>query len=79
MPTGRVLETRGNIVAISIGSEDCVRVGDTYTVVRGKTYVGRLRVTKVYKGQSVAEFDAEYPGDGAPAATGDTVKLLDRR
>jgi hypothetical protein len=79
MPTGRVLETRGNIVAISIGSEDGVRVGDTYTVVRGKTYVGRLRVTKVYKGQSVAEFDAQYPGDGAPAATGDTVKLLDRR
>jgi hypothetical protein len=27
----------------------------------------------------VAEFDAQYPGDGAPAATGDTVKLLDRR
>jgi len=70
---GRILEVRGNILALSVGSEDGVRVGDTYNLRRGPEYVGQCKVTKVYKGQSVAEFDAEYPGNAAPPQTGDVA------
>jgi hypothetical protein len=70
---GRILEVRGNILALSVGSEDGVRVGDIYNLRRGAEYVGQCKVTKVYKGQSVAEFDAEYPGNAAPPQTGDVA------
>ena len=70
---GRILEVRGNILALSVGSEDGVRTGDIYNLRRGAEYVGQCKVTKVYKGQSVAEFDAEYPGNAAPPQTGDVA------
>ena len=36
-----------NVVVISVGAEDGVKVGFTYTVSRGNSYVATLKITKV--------------------------------
>jgi hypothetical protein len=45
---------RTNIVVISIGSEDGVKVGYRYVVSRGSTYVGMIEVTSTEAKQSAA-------------------------
>ncbi len=44
---GQVLEVKGNVASISIGSADGVSEGMSFIVYRGKDYLGKLRVTMV--------------------------------
>lgn len=71
---GVVKQVRGNIVSISVGSGDGVRVGDVYQIRRGGTYVGQIKITNVYKDLAVGTFDDEYKGQGAPPMAGDAAE-----
>ncbi len=69
---------KGNLVVISIGSKDGVQAGDTYEIRRADLYVGQVTVTNVYKDRSVATFDTEYKGPGAPPQVNDTAERPER-
>ncbi|MHC4940561.1 MAG: hypothetical protein ACYTHK_16600 [Planctomycetota bacterium] len=73
---GRVLTVEnvaggGIIVILSVGSADKVAVGDEYRLSRGASFVGFAKVTRVYKDKSVAEFDTQNTGSGAPPQAND--------
>lgn len=73
---GRVLEVReaaGGVVllVLSVGRDDSVSVGDEYRISRGSSFVGFAKITRVLKDKAVAEFDTQFPGNGAPARNGD--------
>ena len=70
---GRVQNVRDNLVVISVGSKDGVRVGDTYHLRRGATHVGQIRIDKVEANMAVGVFDNAFAGDGAPPQTGDVA------
>jgi len=53
---------RGNLVQISVGSEDGVRAGDRYHIRRGSSYVGMITIDKVYRDQAVGSFDDVHKG-----------------
>lgn len=72
-PPGRVTAVKGNLVTISVGSEDGVRRGDVYHIRRGSDYVGQITITNVYKGLSVGEFDDRFVGPGGSPQNGDTA------
>lgn len=65
------VDTKLNIVVLSVGRTDGVKPGTTFTIHRGKTYVGRVVVDDVQKdhcaGYSKAELQAKTieVGDGA--------------
>ena len=69
--SGIVKSVKGNLVVISVGSDDGVRNGDTYQLRRGSTHVGQVTITKVYKDQAIGTFDTEFKGPGAPPQPGD--------
>ena len=69
--SGQVSAVKGNLVTISVGSEDNVRRGDTYNIRRGSDYVGQMTITKVYKNMAVGEFDTRFTGPGGSPAVGD--------
>jgi len=71
--TGVVLAVKGNLVSISVGSADGVKIGVDYHLRRGSQYVGRMRIKSVMKNQSVGEFDEEFAGSGAPPQVNDTA------
>ncbi len=71
---GRVMSVRGNLVVISVGSKDKVAIGDVYSIRRGSTFVGQMKVTKVYADQAVGEFDDRFTGPGAAPQAGDTAE-----
>jgi hypothetical protein len=64
---------RDDLVVISLGSADGVRVGDLFHVRRGSAYVGRIRIDKVERNLSVGTFDSQFPGPGAPPQKRDVV------
>lgn len=70
---GRVIAVDGNLVSISVGSEDNVKMGDNYNLYRGSSYVGQIKIIKVMKSMAVGEFDTQYPGSGAPPQVDDTA------
>jgi len=70
---GKVLEVKGNIVVISVGSDDGVANGDTYQIRRGSSYVGELRITRVQKDLAVGLFDTQYTGSGGMPQVGDVA------
>jgi len=71
---GRVMSVRGNLVVISVGSKDKVAIGDVYSLRRGSTFVGQMKVTKVYADQAVGEFDDRFTGPGQAPQAGDTAE-----
>ncbi len=71
---GRVMSVRGNLVVLSVGSKDKVSVGDVYSIRRGSTFVGQMKVTKVYADQAVGEFDDRFTGPGQAPQAGDTAE-----
>ncbi|MHC4971935.1 MAG: YfbK domain-containing protein [Planctomycetota bacterium] len=70
---GRLTSVRDNLVVISVGSADGVRLGDIFHVRRGSTYVGHVTIQKVERNLSVGTFDSQFPGVGAPPQKGDVV------
>jgi len=68
---GVVNAVKGPLVSISVGSADKVRVGDSYDLSRGSSYVGRIKIVQVDKNLSVGQFDVMNPGSGAPPMAGD--------
>ena len=68
---GRVLNVRGNLVQISVGTKDKVRAGDLYHISRGSSYVGMIRITNVEKDSAVGTFDSDYSGPASPPQKGD--------
>ena len=62
-----------NIVLISVGSEDKVQIGYTFTVYRGGQYIGKLVIDKVGPDWSSGHMDRgltkEFPQRGDEAAT----------
>ena len=76
-PTGAngvVKSVKGNLVVLSVGSDDGVRNGDTYQIRRGSNHVGQVTVTRVYKDQSVGTFDTDFKGPAAPPQAGDAAE-----
>jgi hypothetical protein len=76
-PTGAngvVKSVKGNLVVLSVGSDDGVRNGDTYQIRRGSNHVGQVTVTRVYKDQSVGTFDTNFKGPAAPPQAGDAAE-----
>jgi hypothetical protein len=72
----KVATTQGDLVVLSVGSRDGVRVGHAFTIRRGVTFVGRAEVRKLYKSRCYAELDPEIRGVGAPPKVGDTAESL---
>ena len=70
---GVVNLVKGNLVSISVGSADKVRIGDNYNLSRGDKYVGRIRIISVDKNSAVGAFDNANPGSGAPPMAGDAA------
>jgi hypothetical protein len=70
---GKVLEVRGNMVTISVGSDDGALAGDTYHIRRGASYIGHVVLTEVHKDRSVGEFGVEFRGPGAPPRPDDVA------
>lgn len=68
---GRVVgvSSKMNLVVISVGEEDGVRIGFEFTVFRGSSYVGKLVVEKLYPRQAACRIvlektkDQVQPGD----------------
>ena len=68
---GRVVgvSNKINLVVISVGEEDGVKVGFEFTIYRGNTYVGKMVVEKVYPRQAAGHVvlektkDKVQPGD----------------
>ena len=54
------------LVGLSVGSSYGASKGDVYHLRRGSDYVGQLTLTKVYRVESVGEFDTRYTGSAAP-------------
>ena len=52
---GLVVQVRGRLVAINIGSDDGVHPQDTLEVVNGPRYLGRIRILKVKPDGAVGE------------------------
>ncbi len=69
---GLVLQVKGSLVLISVGSNDGVRIGDDLHVARGEKYVGTIRITKVEKDASVGR-TTDVKGSGFPPAANDRV------
>ncbi|MEE8106925.1 MAG: hypothetical protein V3T86_15430 [Planctomycetota bacterium] len=72
LPEGRVLQVKqgegglGIFVAISVGSKDNVRRGDTYQLSRGNQYVGSIKIIRVDRDSAYGRADEKYPGPGWP-------------
>jgi len=49
---GQILEVKGNVASISVGSADGVTEGMSFIVYRGKEYLGKLRITTVEPNRS---------------------------
>ena len=72
---GRVREVMGKLVGISVGSRDGVRTGDKYSLSRGGTFVGTIRITRVEKDLALGLVTST--GSGSPPQVGDTAKPSD--
>jgi len=70
---GQVIDIRGNLVGISVGSADGVRIGDIYSLRRGASFVGTIKIIRVEKNMAVGEFDQQFPGNGAPPQMNDVA------
>ena len=68
---GRVIAVRGSLVVVSVGRSDKVRIGDTYNLRRGATFVGQIKITRVEEDSAVGEFDTQFPGPGGSPQVGD--------
>jgi hypothetical protein len=73
LPEPHVTSVRGDLVVISLGSEDGVQIGDLFHLRRGDAYVGQVRINKVERALAVGTFDSRLPGTGAPPQRGDVV------
>lgn len=72
VPEGLVLQVKGSLVLISLGSNDGVRIGDDLHLSRGESYVGTIRITKVEKDAAVGR-TTDVKGSGFPPAANDRV------
>ncbi|MGH7162968.1 MAG: hypothetical protein ACREID_05750 [Planctomycetota bacterium] len=70
---GVVLAVKENLVTISVGANDKVRVGDEYHIRRGERYVGRITIRQVMKNMAVGNFDGEFKTDAAPPQMNDVA------
>jgi predicted RNase H-like nuclease (RuvC/YqgF family) len=70
---GVVLAVKNNLVSISVGSQDGVKMGDEYHLRRGGAYVGRIIIKSVMKNSAVGEFDESFTGSGAPPQVNDSA------
>jgi hypothetical protein len=70
---GKVLvaDAGANIIVISIGSEDGVKIGYRYTISRGNQFVATVEVTNVQAKQAAAK--VILPGRVGPARAGDDI------
>ncbi|MGQ0613824.1 MAG: hypothetical protein ACT4PV_08815 [Planctomycetaceae bacterium] len=70
---GVVRDVKGDLVGISVGTNDGVRMGDEYHLSRGGSYVGRITIIQVSKDLAVGRFDSANAGSGAPPQVGDST------
>jgi len=52
--------SRGNLIEISVGSDDGLRAGHTLEVFRGRSYLGRARVLRTSPDRAVAKLLKSY-------------------
>lgn len=63
----------GDLITLTVGRDDGVELGYPFTVVRGKTYIGRVVVRKVYKETCIARIDKSMLAPGRKIRAGDVV------
>jgi len=68
---GVVNNVKDDLVGISVGKADGVRMGDIYHIRRGSSYVGRIKIVKVTKDTAVGEFESQFAGSGKAPEVGD--------
>ncbi len=54
-----VVNKEYNFVVINLGSKDGVSLGDMFTLVRGKSSIGDIKVEKLHDSMSAAGFISE--------------------
>jgi predicted RNase H-like nuclease (RuvC/YqgF family) len=75
-PTGKVIAVEKSRIVLSCGSRGGLEVGDVVQLRRGSTYVGQAVVLRVDPEQSIAEFETEFTGKGAPPRPGDLAEVV---
>jgi uncharacterized membrane protein len=75
---GRVVgvSNRINLIVISVGEEDQVKVGFEFTIYRGNTYVGKMVVEKVYPRQAAGRVLLEKTKDKVQAGDSVTTQVF---
>lgn len=66
---GKVVETDGNLLSISVGSADGVKENMVFVVFRGDDYVGDLRISTVRPNEAAGELTKSV----SPAQPGDQI------
>ena len=74
--SGIVRMKKNNLVAISVGSDDGVKMDYLFHVYRGDNYLGRLIVTYVDPDVSLAQIQEKYTSDPASIKEGDNVSTI---
>lgn len=70
---GLVQGVAGDLVRIDRGRDDGVEIGFPFSVVRGKTYIGYLRIVEVRKESATARIVKNMSPDGLTVRQGDRV------
>ncbi|MCA8962460.1 MAG: LysM peptidoglycan-binding domain-containing protein, partial [Planctomycetes bacterium] len=71
--SGRVVAVRPDLVILSVGSDDGVRIGDRFTIFRNAQFVARARVEKTTPDLAGARI--EFAKEDDPARVGDASVL----
>ena len=66
---GKVVETDGRLLSVSVGSADGVKENMVFVVYRGKDYVGDLRISTVRPNEAAGELIQSV----RPAQPGDRI------
>ena len=69
------IDRRGDelFVTVGLGGRDHVEPEIEFRLSRGTSFVGFAKVTRVEWDHSIAKFDSEFIGRGAPPREGDRV------
>ncbi len=75
-PKGKITATKGNLVEVSIGGDDGLKVGHECNIFRGSNFIGRIRISKVSPDRSVGTVDPKIT-KGIPKI-GDSIETRTR-
>ncbi len=60
---GKITATQGNLVEVSIGGDDGLKVGHECNIFRGGNFIGRIKISKVTPDRGVGTINREITKD----------------